>query len=87
MTKPAYEMRYTEGGGLYSIQRWHKDRGAEPPRMAMPTLMMPEWLTVIINTARIGKRLRIVGVPPPEFICWFTTDDDYNLISFLEMDE
>ena len=87
MTKPAYEMRYTEGGGLFSIQRWHRERGAEPPRMAMPVRMRPDWLTVIIDTARIGKRLRIVGTPLPEFICWFTSDKDYNLITFLEMDE
>lgn len=87
MTKPAYELRYTESAGLFSIQQWHKDRGASNPRMAKPIQLRPEWLTVIIDTARIGKRLRIVGLPPPEFICWFTTDEDYNLINFLEFDE
>jgi hypothetical protein len=87
MTEPAYEIRYTESAGLFTLQQWHNERGATTAHSPRTLDMRPEWLTVIIDAARIGKRLRIVGLPPPEFICWFTTDEDGNLINFLEFDE
>tara|TARA_R110000744_G_scaffold249158_2_gene365409 strand:+ start:763 stop:1026 length:264 start_codon:yes stop_codon:yes gene_type:complete len=87
MTEPTYEMRYTEAVGQFTVQQWHIERGATTAHSARDLDARPQWLTAIIDTARIGKRLRIVGLPPPEFICWFTTDEDYNLINFLEFDK
>jgi len=87
MTKPAYEIRYTESAGLFTVQLWHNERGATSVQRSRLLHTRPEWLSTIINTARIGNRLRIVGLPPPEFICWFTTDEDHNLVNFLEFDE
>jgi len=33
----------------------------------------------------VGGHLKRVMVPPPDNIVWFTTDDDNNLINFMEL--
>jgi hypothetical protein len=46
---------------------------------------MPEWLRAILDTAKVAGAIRTIAMPPPEVILWFCTDDDLNLIEFIEM--
>lgn len=77
-----YECRYEERGYEYTLKRW-RDGHEEASRGLVTDL--PEWLEKIRDVATVGGHLKRVMVPPPDNIVWFTTDDDNNLINFMEL--
>ena len=77
-----YECRYEERGLDYTLKRW-RDGHEESSRGFVTDL--PDWLAKIRDVATVGGHLKRVMVPPPDNIVWFTTDDDNNLINFMEL--
>ena len=77
-----YECRYEERGGDYTLKRWRD--GHEVASRGLVT-DLPDWLERIRAVARVGGHLKKVMVPPPDNIVWFTTDDDGNLLNFMEL--
>ena len=79
---PMYECRYEERGLDYTLKKW-RDGHEEASRGLVTDL--PDWLERIRDVATVGGHLKRVQVPPPDNIVWFTTDDDGNLINFMEL--
>jgi hypothetical protein len=79
---PMYECRYEERNGDYTLKKW-RDGHEEASRGLVTDL--PEWLSRIRDVATVGGHLKRVAAPPPDNIVWFTTDDDGNLIDFMEL--
>ena len=79
---PMYECRYEERNGDYTLKQW-RDGHETASRGLVQDL--PEWLSNIRDVAMVGGHLKRVMVPPPDNIVWFTTDDDGNLINFMEL--
>lgn len=79
---PMYECRYEERDGDYTLKQWRD--GHETASRGLVT-DLPEWLARIRDVATVGGHLKRVMVPPPDNIVWFTTDDDGNLINFMEL--
>ena len=77
-----YECRYEERDGDYTLKRW-RDGHEEASRGLVTDL--PDWLERIRAVATVGGHLKQVMVPPPDNIMWFTTDDDGNLLNFMEL--
>ena len=77
-----YECRYEERNGEYLLKRW-RDGHETSSRGFLYAL--PDWLEKIRSVAIVGGHLRKVNVPPPDNIIWFTTDDDGNLLNFMEL--
>jgi hypothetical protein len=77
-----YECRYEERGHEYTLKKW-RDGHEESSRGHVACL--PDWLERIRDVAIVGGHLKAVKVPPPDNIVWFTTDDDGNLINFMEL--
>ena len=77
-----YECRYEEARGEYILKRWRD--GHETSSHGF-IYALPEWMEKIRNVAIVGGHLKKVQVPPPDNIVWFTTDDDGNLINFMEL--
>ena len=77
-----YECRYEERDGDYTLKRW-RDGHEEASRGVIQDL--PDWMAKIRDVAMVGGHLKRVIVPPPDNIVWFTTDDDKNLINFMEL--
>lgn len=77
-----YECRYEERGLDYMLKKW-RDGHEEASRGLVTDL--PDWLSRIRDVATVGGHLKRVMVPPPDNIVWFTTDDDGNLINFMEL--
>ena len=77
-----YECRYEESRGEYILKRW-RDGHEEASRGFIYAL--PDWMEKIRNVAIVGGHLKAVAVPPPDNIVWFTTDDDGNLLNFMEL--
>ena len=77
-----YECRYEERDNEFSLKRW-RDGHEDGVRGMLYAL--PDWLEKIRAVAIVGGHLKAVRVPPPDNIVWFTTDDDNNLINFMEL--
>lgn len=77
-----YECRYEERDGDYTLKRW-RDGHEEASRGLIQDI--PDWLEQIRSVAMVGGHLKRVTVPPPDNIMWFTTDDDGNLLNFMEL--
>jgi len=77
-----YECRYEERDGDYTLKRW-RDGHEDASRGLIQDI--PDWLDQIRAVATVGGHLKRVTVPPPDNIIWFTTDDDGNLINFMEL--
>ena len=77
-----YECRYEERADEYMLKRWRD--GHETASRGLVT-DLPDWLSRIRDVATVGGHLKRVMVPPPDNIVWFTTDDDGNLINFMEL--
>ena len=77
-----YEFRYEAHGGEYKLKCWH-DGKEESIHGAVDT--QPEWLTGIVDVAKIAGHLKTPISPPPEVILWFHTDKNRTLINFIEL--
>lgn len=77
-----HEYRYEQRGDEYQLRCWHN--GTERTHRTF-VVNMPEWLRAILDTAKVANMIRPIKEPPPEVILWFRTDDDHNLVEFIEM--
>jgi len=76
------EYRYEQRGLDYALRCWHDGRET----LARGVIdEQPQWLTDVIDTARVGGYLRHINEPPPDLIVWFCTDEQNNLSHFLEL--
>ena len=81
---PTRLYRYSEAHGTFMCRRYGDPLvpKATDEFLAGGFHARPEWLTRIIDTARVGGMVPNVPLPPPDSILWFYTDDDHNLTSF-----
>ena len=77
-----YECRYEERDGDYTLKRWRDGHEVASRGLIQD---IPDWLDRIRSVATVGGYLKKVNVPPPDNIMWFTTDDDGNLLNFMEL--
>ena len=82
MNDDIYEVRYEAHGGEYKLKCWH-DGKEETLHGAVDT--QPEWLTGIVDVAKVAGHLKTPISPPPEVILWFHTDKNRTLINFIEL--
>jgi hypothetical protein len=76
------EYRYEERYATYVLKCWHEGKETT---IRGEVCSRPEWLTRIIDVAVVGGHLKRVYAPPPDAIVWFITDQDRNLLHFLEL--
>jgi hypothetical protein len=77
-----YEFRYEAHGGEYKLKCWHD--GKEDTMHGL-VANQPDWLTGIVDVARVAGHLKTPISPPPEAILWFHTDKNRTLINFIEL--
>ena len=76
----SYECRYEERTSTYTLRSWHE--GKEVNQHGKLN-QRPEWLTIIIDVARLSGHYHKPPEPPPNAIMWFITDADNRLIEFI----
>lgn len=77
-----YEYRYELRNDNYRLKRWNN--GTETSSQGT-TAAQPEWLTAIVAVAKVSGYLKEPISPPPSAILWFHTDQDHNLIDFIQI--
>lgn len=77
-----YEFRYEAHGGEYKLKCWYNGK-EESLHGAVAD--QPEWLTGIVDVAKVAGHLKTPISPPPEAILWFHTDKNRTLINFIEL--
>lgn len=77
-----YEFRYEAHGGEYKLKCWHDGR---EDTLHGAVANQPEWLTGIVDVAKVAGHLKTTVTPPPEAILWFHTDKNRTLIKFIEL--
>jgi len=82
MTDELYEYRYESSAGEYRLKCWHDgkehtDKGKVADQ--------PEWLTSIVDVAKVAGHTKSPITPPPETILWFNTDANHTLTNFIEL--
>jgi hypothetical protein len=82
MNDELYEFRYEAHGGEYKLKCWH---GGKEETMHGAVANQPEWLTGIVDVAKVAGHLKTPISPPPEAILWFHTDKNRTLINFIEL--
>jgi hypothetical protein len=82
MNDDLYEFRYEAHGGEFKLKCWH-DGKEDTMHGAVDT--QPEWLTGIVDVAKVAGHLKTPISPPPEVILWFHTDKNRTLINFIEL--
>ena len=82
MNDDIYEFRYEAHGGEFKLKCWH-DGKEESIHGAV--FDQPEWLTGIVDVAKVAGHLKTPISPPPEAILWFHTDKNRTLINFIEL--
>lgn len=81
LNSDTYECRYEERGQSYSLRSWHD--GRETTNHGT-TDVRPEWVTIIIDMARLSGNLRRPPEQPPDIIMWFIVDADNRLVEFID---
>jgi len=82
MNDELYEFRYEAHGGEYKLKCWH---GGKEETLHGAVANQPEWLTGIVDVAKVAGHLKTPISPPPEAILWFHTDKNRTLINFIEL--
>lgn len=77
-----YEFRYEAHGGEYKLKCWHDGR---EDTLHGEIANQPDWLTGIVDVAKVAGHLKTPISPPPETILWFHTDKNRTLIKFIEL--
>mgnify|MGYP006279665953 CR=1 FL=1 len=77
-----YEFRYEVYGNGFKLKCWHDGREES---INGPVSQQPDWLTGIVDVAKVAGHLKTPISPPPEAILWFTTDKNHTLIDFIEL--
>jgi len=88
MTKSdCYLIRYEERDGTFKTSTFQMD--GEAYYMSLPRETehgsiedRPDWLTTIVNLGKLGHWTMQPPDPPPDFILWFRTTLDHELIEF-----
>lgn len=78
--------RYAELEGNFYVRTWVGEPGASDTRdMGLITGSLatrPEWLTDIINVAKLSGAFVSPPHPPPDAVLWFYTDAACRLTGF-----
>ena len=77
-----YESRYEAHGGAYKLKCWHDGR---EDTLHGEIANQPDWLTGIVDVAKVAGHLKTPISPPPETILWFHTDKNRTPIKFIEL--
>lgn len=78
------EFRYQEQGGEFMLTTW---KGKEKTHITRPVAHMAQWLKDVLAVATVGGHIVMAAQPPPEKLLYFATDDQYNLIDFINLKE
>lgn len=82
MNDDLYEYRFEQRYDEYTLRLWHG--GNERSHRGFVD-NLPDWLKAILATARVAGAIPKIKEPPPDIILWFRTDEDKNLVEFIEM--
>lgn len=82
MTEDHHEYRYEQRGDEFALRCWHN--GVERHTRGLVS-MSPAWLVNILVIAKVAGAIPKIKEPPPDLILWFRTDDNHNLIEFIEL--
>jgi hypothetical protein len=82
MNDDKYEYRYEANAGEYRLKCWHDGKETTSGGTVDS---QPEWLTGIVDVAKVAGHLKTTISPPPEVILWFHTDKNRTLINFIEL--
>jgi hypothetical protein len=82
MEDDLYEFRYEAHGGEFKLKCWHDGK---EDTIHGSVFDQPEWLTGIVDVAKVAGHLKTPISPPPEAILWFHTDKNRTLINFIEL--
>lgn len=77
------EYRYEQTGNIYRLQAWG---GGVEKQVHENVAKRPAWLTEIVTVAVVGNATHRPTAAPPDFLIWFRTDRDHNLIEFVDID-
>ena len=77
-----YEFRYEAHGGEFKLKCWYNGKEES---LHGEVANQPEWLTGIVDVAKVAGHLKTPISPPPEAILWFHTDKNRTLINFIEL--
>lgn len=77
------EYRYEQTGDIYRLQAWG---GGVEKQVHENVAKRPAWLTEIVTVAVVGNAAHRPTAAPPDFLLWFRTDRDHNLIEFVDID-
>jgi len=75
--KREVQWRYVENGG-----EWRLGRMDDGGPFTASAAERPEWLENIVTLAKIGGHGVMVYQPPPDYILWFTTTENFELVGF-----
>lgn len=78
------EYRYEETSDQFFLKKWVNGRETSFRNLLSNR---PEWLTNVINIAKIGGHAKPIFEPPPNFIVWFNTKPNGELIKFIELEK
>lgn len=82
MNDDIYEFRYEAHGGEFKLKCWYNGK---EEAIHGSVFSQPDWLTGIVDVAKVAGHLKTPISPPPEAILWFTTDKNHTLINFIEL--
>jgi hypothetical protein len=78
------EYRYEESGDRYFLKKWY---GGKETTIRGLLNQQPKWLSDIINLAKVGGHAKPIHEPPPNYIVWFCTTLDGELIKYIELEK
>lgn len=78
------EFRYEENGGEFLLTTWN---GKKKTHISRPVEHMAQWLKDVLAVATVGGHIAVAQHPPPDKLLYFATDDQYNLIDFINLKE
>lgn len=79
------EFRYEEQDGEFTLTKW---RGTKKTHINnRPVEHMAQWLKDVLAVATVGGHIAVAQHPPPDKLLYFATDDQYNLIDFINLKE
>lgn len=76
------EYRYEQTGSEYRLQSW---RGGVQKQVIDRVANRPAWLSEIVTVAAVGGATHRPTASPPDVLIWFRTDDEHNLVEFVDL--
>ena len=76
------EYRYEQTGDDYRLQSWHS--GVQK-QVIDKVANRPTWLSEIVTVAGVAGAAHRPTASPPDVLIWFRTDEDHNLVEFVDL--